>query len=83
MSDFADGRSAMADAVRQYLRRNYGVVVSDEEAGDVVERLLLEADPEAVVEVSGRDIMTGLRRVVEIRRGDLEPPDALILAPRR
>ena len=83
MSDFADGRSGMAEVVRQYLRRDYGVVLSDEEVGDVVERLLLETDPEAVIEVSGRDIMTGLRRIVEIGRGDFWPPDALMLAPRR
>ena len=73
----------MAEVVRQYLRRDYGLVLSDEEAGDVVERLVLESDPEAVIEVSGRDIMTGLRRIVEIGRGDLGPPDALMVAPRR
>ena len=72
----------MAEVVRQYLRRDYGLVLSDEEAGDVVDRLLLETDPEAVIKVSGRDIMTGLRRIVEIGRGDL-PPDAGMLAPRR
>ena len=73
----------MAEVVRQYLRRDYGLVLSDEEAGDVVERLWLEADPEAVIEVSGRDIMTGLRQIVEISREDLWPPDALMVAPRQ
>lgn len=83
MSDLADGQSGMTEVVRQCLRQNHGLVVSDEEAGDVVERLSLEADSGAVIEVSGRDIMTGLRRTVEIGWGDLSPPDALMLAPRQ
>lgn len=83
MSNFSDDQSGMAETIRLYLRQNYGLVVSDEEASDVTERLSLETDPEVVIKVSGRDIVTGLRTMVEISRGDLWPPDALILAPRQ
>jgi len=60
------------------LRRHLGLLVGSDESTRVAGEF--DVDSERVVLVSGRDVVTGLTRHVEVRKRDLPPPDEPTMA---
>ena len=75
LDDDIDPIRLVQDNVRQHL----SLVILREEAVEVLERLSMVAD-DATVEVSGRELLSGLRRVVRVGRQHLRPPEAPLAA---
>lgn len=61
--------------IRDWMRRNASLVVSEEGARAVLVHLSQWPRPSSVA-VSGRDLLTGLPRHVRVASDDLQPPDA-------
>jgi hypothetical protein len=60
------------------LRRHLGLLVDNVESKRVAGEF--DVDRERIVLVSGRDVVTGLTRSVEVRKRDLPPPDEPTMA---
>ena len=87
--DMSDARSEchdddprLVEAVQAGARRYLSIVISGQEAARVIERLL-RIDDDATVEVSGRELLTGMWIVSRIGWHHIGPSDAPLAAMSR
>jgi rod shape-determining protein MreB len=64
----------MDDAIMQYVRRTHNVIIGSKTAENVKKTIgaAASSNPEKAMEVKGRDMVTGLPKVVQVSSGEIE-----------
>jgi rod shape-determining protein MreB and related proteins len=84
------GGDVMDDTLVQFMRKNYNLLIGEPTAESIKIRLgsAMQLDPELVMAVKGRDLVSGLPRTVmvhseEVREATVEPVQRVVNAVRR